>query len=661
MHDPVELIVENGTAIPEFIEQLSSIFGDAISIQAYCMDDPAAYGPKHTEVVLTSALSAAEFPEVRRNLLKGRAVISLNLSLQRHTLMQLDPYPKGTPIAVINVTKFMAEETIAQLCQAGYGHLRFVPYYPGGPELEKIPLAVTPGEAQLTPSWVEKCIDLGPRLIDIVTIVELADRLGCTYLLRTRRFFDFFARQYTTSAGVSILVEQNDLLAQRLSSLVQLFREGVVGLDAQGTVFDCNYRAAQLLDIPRSQLLSRPATDFLPQDLLDQCRIQQVPVVKSISKPEASYLLHLYPVTQGLQYQGTIIILEPLGAVKPSHTTSVYRGHIAKYCFSDICGISPQLRQTVDLARKMARTDSSVLITGESGTGKELFAHAIHNASSRSQGPFVAVNCAALPENLLESELFGYEEGAFTGAKKGGKEGLFELANTGSIFLDEIEGMSPSIQLKLLRVIQEREIMRVGGKQVIPIDVRVISATNQELGPLMETGKFRRDLYYRVSTLPLNLPPLRHRQNDILPLVEQFKEQLGLTFVLTGEASRLLLRYPWPGNIRELRNCVEYLGCQNLPVLDVENLPYPMLQRENAPSADFKELRDHVIQALMAGPCGRGQLTERLARAGCPVTEGLLRRQLSELKKLGWIESGPGRSGSRLTPKGIEAYQNRFK
>ena len=660
MQHPVELIVENGGAIPEYLEQLAAVFGDAVAVKAYRMDDPAAYGPQHTEVVLTSAMSAAEFPEVRRSLLRRRTVVSLNLSLQRRTLAGLDAFPKGTRIAVVNVTKFMAEEVIAQLCQAGYGHLQFFPYYPGCPPLEGVELAVTPGEPQLIPPWARKSMDLGPRLIDIATIVELADRLDCAYLLRTRRFFDFFARQYTTSAGVSILVEQNEQLAQRLSGLIQLYGEGMVGLDAQGAVFDCNYRAAQLLGIPRDRLLELTAQAFLPQELLDRCRIEQLPATQAFPKAKTPYLLRLQPVTQGLQYQGALAVLEPLEGAEPPRRNPT-GGHTAKYRFADICGGSPQLRQTVELARKMARTDAAILLTGESGTGKELFAHAIHNASRRAQGPFVAVNCAALPENLLESELFGYEEGAFTGAKKGGKAGLFELADTGSIFLDEIEGMSPAIQLKLLRVIQEREIMRVGGGRVIPIDVRVISATNQDLAPLMETGRFRRDLYYRVGTLPLNLPPLRRRREDILPLVEQFKGQLGLTFVLTEEARQRLLHYPWPGNIRELRNCVEYLGCQNLPVLDVENLPYPLLHQEELSGLEPQWLRDQVVRALMAGPCGRGQLAERLARMGYPVTQGQLRRQLSELKELGWVESGAGRGGSRLTAQGIAALQNGLK
>lgn len=189
----------------------------------------------------------------------------------------------------------------------------------------------------------------------------------------------------------------------------------------------------------------------------------------------------LFPVTVNNRYLGAYVIIPDDTSEKISGIPGkkFENGYQAKYRFSDICGHSPKILQTIELAKKMARTESSVLITGESGTGKELFAHSIHNNSSRSDQPFVAINCASLSESLLESELFGYEDGAFTGARKGGRTGLFERANNGTIFLDEIESMSLNIQLKLLRVIQEKEITRVGGERIIPIDVRIISATNK--------------------------------------------------------------------------------------------------------------------------------------------------------------------------------------
>lgn len=661
----VKLIVENRSSIPNYVAQIQSVFGDAITLRSFGMDDPQAYDPEKNEIILTVAYSAENFAEVKRSRLRGKDLISVELCLQSRTLLQLNAYPKGTRAFVVNVSKYMAEETIAQLRQAGYGHIAFVPFYPGATEESQITLAITPGEAPLAPSCATEIVDLGPRQINVVAMIELAAKTGCLEVLKTRRFFEYFERQHTTSAGVSILVEQNQVLGQRLSALVQLFSPGLIGLDTQNNVFDCNFQAANLVGKSRGDLLREDASSLFPQELIDRCRAQLLPVSKRFGGDHDTGSMQMIPITHGTQYLGAYITVRPTEtAADAGHMKQdVVSGHAAKYTFSDICGSSPQITQTVELARKMARTDSSVLITGESGTGKELFAHAIHNSSLRAEAPFIAINCAALPDTLLESELFGYEEGAFTGAKKGGKKGLFELADSGTIFLDEIEGMAPSTQLKLLRVIQEREIMRVGGDQVISIDVRVISASNQDLIPLMESGKFRRDLYYRVSTLPLDLPPLRHRKEDIIPLMEEFKNTLRLTFVLTEEAKSLLQHYNWPGNIRELRNCAEYLGCQNIAVIDVENLPYTIRSAAIPHSSETvsRRIETEILQILAGQSAGRQQLQRQLSRAGYAVTIGQLRRTLEHMKTLGWVAPGVGRGGTSLTPQGMQEYQNRQK
>lgn len=198
------------------------------------------------------------------------------------------------------------------------------------------------------------------------------------------------------------------------------------------------------------------------------------------------------------------------------------RGHVAKYTFDDILFQSSEIKRTIETAQRYSEVDSNILIIGETGTGKEIFAQSIHNHSNRKNNPFVAINCAALPENLLESELFGYAEGAFTGAMKGGKQGFFELAHRGTIFLDEIGEISPKMQSRSLRVLQEREIMRIGDDKVIPVDVRILSATNKDLMQMVKSNDFREDLYYRLSVLDLVLPPLRERREDIPLLVNAF-------------------------------------------------------------------------------------------------------------------------------------------
>jgi PAS domain S-box-containing protein len=234
----------------------------------------------------------------------------------------------------------------------------------------------------------------------------------------------------------------------------------------------------------------------------------------------------------------------------------------ARYSIENIIGNSPKIREVKSFALKVAKTDSNVLITGESGTGKELFAHGIHNASGRYLGPFVEINCAAIPSELFESELFGYEEGAFTGAKKGGKKGKFELANGGTIFLDEIGDMPMHMQVKLLRVIQNREIERVGGNKIEEINVRIIAATNKNLEDSVREGKFREDLYYRLNVMRIVLPPLRERKEDIPVLANNLRikiaNKLGIYVEgISREAIKCLIKYDFPGNVRELENIIE--------------------------------------------------------------------------------------------------------
>ncbi|WXR61727.1 sigma 54-interacting transcriptional regulator [Peptostreptococcaceae bacterium AGR-M142] len=234
----------------------------------------------------------------------------------------------------------------------------------------------------------------------------------------------------------------------------------------------------------------------------------------------------------------------------------------AKYSFEHIIGSSSIIKEVKYMGEKASKTNSNVLIMGESGTGKELFAHAIHNRSKRVLEPFVKINCGAIPSELLESELFGYEEGAFTGAKKGGKKGKFELADKGTIFLDEIGDMPLTMQVKLLRVIQEREVERVGGNKLKKIDVRIIAATNKNLEELVRKNLFREDLYYRLNVMTLNVPPLRSRKEDISLLADFLKSKLSRALNkyvegISREAIKYLMNYNWPGNVRELENIIE--------------------------------------------------------------------------------------------------------
>ncbi len=290
-------------------------------------------------------------------------------------------------------------------------------------------------------------------------------------------------------------------------------------------------------------------------------------VVLRLGKHRKEVVASAAPLLVNGELRGSVAVIHDMTEMKRlsselDQAKQIIRNLEAKYTFADIIGTDPLIKGAISKAEVAAATPATVILRGESGTGKELFAHAIHNASNRRNAQFIRVNCAAISESLLESELFGYEEGAFTGASKGGKTGFFERASGGTIFLDEIGEINISTQAKLLRVLQEKEIVRVGGTKAVPVNVRIISATNLDLERAVEEGKFRRDLYYRLNVIPIEIPPLRQRKSDLSDLVHhiiaRFNQEYGRSVTeISGAALDRIRSLDWPGNIRELEN---YLG-----------------------------------------------------------------------------------------------------
>jgi transcriptional regulator with PAS, ATPase and Fis domain len=363
----------------------------------------------------------------------------------------------------------------------------------------------------------------------------------------------------------------------------------------------------------------------------------------------------------------------------------VRSGNVSRYTFDDIVGCSKEIRDTKNLASKMARSNSSILIMGESGTGKELFAQSIHSASSKNFGPFVAVNCSTFQENLLQSELFGYDDGAFTGAKKGGKIGLFELANNGTIFLDEIGEMDLNSQAKLLRVIQEKQIRRIGSDKVIDIDVRIIAATNRDLKTLVHENKFRKDLYFRLNVLPLKIKPLRERTDDIFLILDSLKKDLNCDFKLCDDIKEIFKTYSWEGNVRELRNIAEYCFYLDKDIIEICDLPEYILDSVNrdkcnliplndtinsldyiAVSYNFKRPLSEYLFILgqlndaynLKQRIGRRKLHEVALASGIFLTEQQIRSILLELQTFGFVTVLTGRGGSVITNSGIVFLKN---
>jgi len=364
---------------------------------------------------------------------------------------------------------------------------------------------------------------------------------------------------------INSLYEQN-YKNEVLKTTLDGVHDAVVEINLEGSIILFNERAQELLNKNSGDVIDKklldvcPELDFVMEVLRNKInRYNEIKRLKRITIAANTSILnvdgHIHGVLCSFQDITRLQSLE-----RKIRYELNKKGLVAKYKFQDIIVNDPAMKDTVAKAIMIGLSDSTVLIYGESGTGKEMIAQSIHNISSRKEDPFVAINCAALSENLLESELFGYEGGAFTGARKGGKPGLFELAHKGTIFLDEINSVSPNLQAKLLRVLEEKEIMRIGSDYIIPLDVKIIAAANEELKIMVEEGTFRSDLFYRISILELNIPPLRDRKKDIIPLFKHYVKSLSeKTDVpeISNEIEEKIMRYSWPGNVRELKNVAQ--------------------------------------------------------------------------------------------------------
>ncbi len=342
---------------------------------------------------------------------------------------------------------------------------------------------------------------------------------------------------------------------------------GVMAINIQDQIEWVNDTACRMFNIRRTELLHREINDLLPdwkrirRIILNELLFIDEPIMFSIPGITERFISNAY-VIQGEKNEmhGYLITFRQYSRIV--NLIKKFSGHHAKFTFDDMISDSPEMINLIKQAKLVATKPSTILLSGESGTGKEVFAQAIHNYSIRHEGPFIAINCGALPETLIESELFGYEDGAFTGAKKGGSPGKFELANHGTLFLDEIGEMNAEMQVRLLRSIQEGKVTRIGGKNEIDLDVRIIAATNKNLEEEIEKGKFRLDLYYRLNVIKFHIPPLRDRIDDILPMARFFaaqkSEKIGRTMPLINkDIEKKLLAYTWPGNVRELENVME--------------------------------------------------------------------------------------------------------
>jgi transcriptional regulator with PAS, ATPase and Fis domain len=412
------------------------------------------------------------------------------------------------------------------------------------------------------------------------------------------------------SHNLNFAYEQKKMECSMSEKCLKEAKQEFLYLDPRGIILNVSDGLAHSLSLDRAELIGTGFSTFFPELSEAFLAVQSgkemsLQVVLKDSAAKNGFLASIQAVSSDTRHNAVIITFVP----KQSKYIAETVGHRARYTFADLAGNSKRFRETMFLAQKAAESCSNVLLEGETGTGKELFAQAIHNASMRSNEPFISINCAAIPRELIGSELFGYAEGAFTGARRGGATGKFEMAHKGTIFLDEISEMPHDLQAVLLRVLEERRVTRLGGAHSIPVDVRIIAATNRDIQALAASGQFRMDLYYRLNVINIDIPPLRKRLDDIPVLVEHILKRYSYTsgknvIGVTPEVMNFFQSFSWPGNVRELRNVVERGMNFCTSLITMEDLPKKLMESYSAePEATHNEYLeqeyDHYEKQLL--------------------------------------------------------------
>lgn len=572
-------------------------------------------------------------------------ILVVTRTFKEKELVKILEIPQNTKVLIVNDNYENTLQMVSLLYDLKIENIKMVPYKEDEYDIT-INLAITPGEPGKVPPHITKIIDIGDRCLDLATFLKIIYRLGIVDNDISARLLNYSAQLINSNEGITRSYKDTVIRNIQLERMLDMTEQGVAMTLKDGKIILCNKKFKQLVSCP----VSEGETCF--QDIFDDS------VLEIIERQEEKdslvkingrdILLTRNKIVYQRDIYQNIYFFKDMTYIKSLEETVSGRmnaqGFVAKYTVDDIVYQSPAMEKCLRLAKIFANTEKTILITGQSGTGKELLAQSVHNLSERRLQPFVAINCAAVPANLLESELFGYEKGAFTGASRDGKAGMFEYANNGTIFLDEIGDMPYELQSRLLRVIQERQIMRVGGGQVKNVNVRIICATNRDLLAEVEGGRFREDLYYRISVLPIRIPPLRQRKEDILPIFRSYLQDGGHT--LTPQEESVILAYDWPGNARELRNAAEYYM---LMKGTEESLPQYILEKIG-PLKNDEEIRLLLHEIHRAwnteGGIGREALHTLLCQVhGRDISIYRLRMLLNQLQSQGRIEIRRGRRG----------------
>lgn len=646
------------------VNTLQQNIGEFVRVDALDCQKPSTVSEQPFLIITAGKKSY----EKAKALFPTSKVILAKRRLNFTNLEEVFPLPCGQSALVVNCSKDPTIETIDSLQTLGLDHIKYVPYWKNSSlNAEEFDTAISPGMINLCPEHISRKIDIGMRDIALSTYIQIFLHVGIDL-----DYIDTFMHNYIklyikTYRLLDSKLGKTEALRKNMHNILNELGYGFVFIDQDYNVSALNTIAEKIIGHRKNDLLENSAETIF--ELLPGLsnRVHKNNFFKTQGKTYASSYIPLME-NSGDSFVLTFKDLHNDSQVSRESTS----GFTAKWFFADIIGEADSMTTLIDKAKLISKTNSNVLLMGESGTGKELFAQAIHNASPRRTAPFVAVNFAALPENLAESELFGFEEGSFTGAKKGGRAGLFEQANGGTIFLDEIGDASLHTQKKLLRVLQEKEVMKIGGSRTIKLDVRIIAATNKDLKQLVQEGAFREDLYFRLCVCPLTIPPLRKRKEDIPKLIQAFMKKYKAHKDISSEARNILISYNWPGNVRELENTIEYLAniCEG-NCIEIQHLPEEISKQNNDNNRpdNLSQLSDQItclfnplhisfiLETLSAYKekgisIGRNKLATLARKHDLALTESKIRTILEHLDNCGLIVIGKTKQRTLITEKG---------
>jgi transcriptional regulator with PAS, ATPase and Fis domain len=663
-----------------YYSELNSVFSDYLDIIPYSIEIDHEYQKstdclKSADVILLTNPNLFTF--IKHMIKSNCIVLNLDYAFLKNKVESLKNFHENTNALVC----FNFHEVSNQVAKTIYGmgitNLNLTVYNPDVPVLENTyDMAIVGENSHLVPQKINTIVSLGTRKISFETLINLA--------ISTKVLDDRLEnRIYLYSEEITFpSVFMNDIFVNSPDSKSQ-FKAIMNNIDYSIIILDKNFK----IITHNSNLIH---TFNIEEDILNK-QITEVanlyPVSEQISnnkeiknilieiKKNIKAMLSIQKIDAKHSINSSYIILIKLVTEATKQETglrkkSVRNGHTAKYEFSDIYGESKEIKECIKKANIISKLDKTLLIVGESGTGKELFAQSIHNASSRKDYPFISVNCAAIPSALLESELFGYEDGTFTGGRKGGKAGLFEIAHRGTLFLDEIGDMTLETQAKLLRVLEEKEFMKLGSGEVIFSDFRIIAATNRSLRDLIKEGKFRLDLFYRLNTLMLTIPALRHRKEDIPFLINIFlNKQKDYFKTIDKDVFEFLINYTFEGNIRELKNCIDYMVNMSEGNIKMEHIPEYISDvagdENNSAKEDIfyflndyeKEIVLNLLNTIGYFGGGRRSLHQELIKKYPNLTKYKLRQYISILIENKLVQVEAGRIGMKLTERGKNLAQ----